>query len=133
VIWAGGIQASKLVQNYFDAGYSGIPVNPGLSSEKYPNVFAVGDNADAGFLDVAQNAEEQSEVLARNVAKSDNETLDEYSEGMLPLIISLGDTAILSVGDKAIKSRLFRYLKDIVRVRYYFNLRKRKLKLRLGL
>lgn len=133
VIWSGGIQASKLVQNYFGTGYSGIPVNSGLSSEKYSNVFALGDNADSGFLDVAQNAEKQAEVLARNIAKSDNEALEEYSEGRLPLIISLGDTAILSVGDRAMKNRLFRHLKDLVRVRYYFNLKKRKLKLRLGL
>jgi len=133
VIWAGGIQASKLVQNYFDTGHKGIPVNSGLSSEEYPNVFALGDNADSGFLEVAQNAEEQADVLARNVAKSDNETLDEYSEGILPLIISLGDTAILCIGDRAIQNRLLRYMKDLVRVRYVFNLKKRKLKLRLGL
>jgi len=133
VIWSGGIQASKLVQNYFNAGYTGIPVNPGLSSEEHPDVFALGDNADSGFLDVAQNAEEQAGVLARNVAKSDNEALEEYSEGMLPLIISLGDTAILSIGDRAIKNRLFRHLKDLVRVGYYFNLKKRKWKLKLGL
>lgn len=133
VIWAGGIQASKLVQNYFDTGYEGIPVNSGLSSEEYPNVFALGDNADSGFIDLAQNAEEQADVLAKNVAKSDNETLDEYSEGMLPLIVSLGDTAILSIGDKAIQNWLLRYVKDLVRVRYFVNLKKRKLKLRLGL
>lgn len=133
VIWSAGIQASKLVQNYFETGPSGISVNPGLSSEKHPNVFAVGDNADAGFLEVAQNAEEQAEVLAKNIAKSDNETLEEYKEGSLPLLISLGDTAILSVGDKAIQNRLLRHLKDLVRVRYYVNLKKRKLKLRLGI
>lgn len=133
VIWSAGIQASELVQNYFDTGPAGLPVNSGLSSEEYPNVFALGDNADSGFLDVAQNAEEQAEVLARNVAKSDNETLEEYSEGRLPLIISLGDTAIFTMNDTVIQNRFFRYLKDLVRVRYYFNLKKRKWKLKLGL
>jgi NADH dehydrogenase len=133
VIWSGGIQASKLVQNYFDTEPGGIPVNPGLSSEQHHNVFALGDNADSGFLEVAQNAEEQAEVLAENVDKSENETLEEYSKGLLPLIISLGDTAILSVGNRAIKNRFFRHLKDLVRIRYYINLKKRKLKLRLGM
>lgn len=133
VIWSGGIQASKLVQKYFETGPKGLPVNSGLSSKEYSNVFAVGDNADSGFVDVAQNAEEQASVVAQNIAKSDHEALEEYSEGRLPLIISLGDTAILSIGDKAFKNRLFRYLKDIVRVRYYVNLKKRKLKLRLGI
>lgn len=133
VIWSGGVQASKIVQKYFDTGPSGLPVNSGLSSEEHPNVFAVGDNADSGFMDVAQNAEKQAEVVVRNVAKSDSETLEEYSEGRLPLLISLGDTAIFSRGDLALKNRVFRYMKDLVRIRYYYNLKKRKLKLRLGL
>lgn len=133
VIWSGGIQAAQIVQNYFDTGPSGLPVNSGLSSEEYPSVFAMGDNADSGFLEVAQNAEEQAEVVATNVAKSDNQALEEYSEGFLPLLISLGDTAVLTVGDKAYQNRMLRYLKDFVRVRYLFNLKKRKLKLRIGL
>lgn len=133
VIWSGGIQASKLVQKHFETGPKGLSVNPGLSSEKYSDVFALGDNADSGFINVAQNAERQAKVVAQNVAKSEVQTLEEYSEGRLPLIISLGDTAILSIGEKAFKNRFFRYLKDTVRIRYYFNLKKRKLKLRLGI
>lgn len=133
VIWAAGIQAPELVQKYFDTGPKGLPVNSGLSSSEYADVFAVGDNADSSFVNVAQNAEEQAEVVARNIAKSEDEALDEYSEGKLPLLISLGDTAILSVGEHAFKNRMFRYFKDVVRYRYYFNLKKRKLKLRLGI
>lgn len=133
VIWSGGIQASQLVQKYFDTGPSGLPVNSGLSSKEYSNVFAIGDNANGGFLDTAQNAEKQAETVAKNVSKSDNETLEQYSEGTLPLLISLGNTAILSIGNQAFKNKLLRHLKDLVRTRYYFNLKKRKLKLKLGL
>jgi len=51
----------------------------------------------------------------------------------LPLLISMGDTAILSIGERAIQNRFFRHLKDIVRVRYYYQLKKQKLKLRIGI
>ena len=133
VIWAGGIQASRVVQKSFDADHCGIPVNSGLSSKQHENIFALGDNADAGFMDLAQNAEEQAAVLARNVAKSKGETLDEYNEGNMPLLVSLGDPAILTYGNRCYKNRLLRRLKEIVRLRYWFNLKKRKLKLRLGI
>jgi len=33
------------------------------------------------------------------------EALEEYSEGRLPLLISMGNTAILSVGGKAVQNR----------------------------
>jgi len=125
VVWSGGIQASRLVQNYFDTGPGGLPVNSGLASKEHSNVFALGDNADGGYLDVAQNAEEQAGVLARNIARPDFEALEEYSEGRLPLLISMGNTAILSVGGKAVQNRFFRYLKDIVRIRYFFQLKNR--------
>lgn len=133
VIWAGGIQASEVVQDSFDADPCGITVNPGLSSQEYENVFALGDNADGGFKDLAQSAERQAAVVAQNITKSESEALDEYEEGKLPVIISLGNTAIFTYGNRTYKNRLFRKLKDLVRIRYWFNLKKRKLKLRLGL
>lgn len=132
VVWSGGVQASRLVQENFDTGPSGLPVNSGLCSKEYPEIFAIGDNADSGFLDVAQNAEKQAQVVAGNVAKPGSEALEEYSEGFLPLLISLGDTAVFAMGDTALKNRLFRHLKDWVRIRYLFNLKRRKLMLKLG-
>jgi NADH dehydrogenase len=133
VVWAGGIQASEVVQDSFDTEPCGLPVNSGLSSKEHENVFAIGDNADSGFKDLAQNAEKQADIVAENITKTKAEALEEYEEGTLPLIISMGDTAILSYGDRTYKNRLFRKLKDLVRIRYLVNLKSRKLKLRLGL
>jgi len=73
------------------------------------------------------------EYFARNIARPDFEALEEYSEGRLPLLISMGNTAILSVGGKAVQNRFFRYLKDIVRIRYFFQLKKQRLKLNIGI
>jgi len=41
VVWSGGIQASRLVQNYFDTGPGGLPVNSGLASKEHSNVFCI--------------------------------------------------------------------------------------------
>lgn len=126
VVWAGGVQASKLVQEAFNTDEKGLNVNSGLCSKKYDDVFAVGDCADLG-LKTAHNAMKQAETVAKNVEKSENQPLESYEEETNPLVISLGDTAVFEYGEKAYKSFLLRYLKDLVRWRYWFILKKRKL------
>lgn len=126
VLWSGGVEASTVVQDSFDVGGEGIPVNSGLCSEEYDNVFAAGDCADTGQVKTAHNAILQGELIAENLSRGE-EPLEELSSGMTPLVISLGETG-MAVGDsRAFKNRLFRYLKDIVYFKYLFELKKKKL------
>jgi len=130
VIWAGGIAASELVRNSFDTDRSGIDVNSGLSSD-YPNIFGAGDCADHGHKKTAHNAMEQAETIAENIDKGKTEQLDSFSEFFPALLISMGDTAILEYGEKAYTNVFFRYLKDLVRIRYFLHVKKKKVMLKL--
>ncbi len=131
VIWSGGVQASEVVQKSFDAGPKGVPVNSGLSSKEHENVFALGDSADADCLKLAQNAEDQAEVVAENIGR--NGALKEYEEKKKPLVISMGETAIFEYGDISLEHRWLRKLKDFTRTYYFASLRFRKLRARLGI
>lgn len=124
VVWAGGVQASSLVQESFDADPGGLDVSGGLVSKEYGNVFAVGDNADTEALKTAHHAERQGEFVAESISKSENEPLGEYGGGEEPLVVSLGDTALLLYGDRSLESRFFRRLKDIIMKVYWLSLKK---------
>ncbi len=131
VLWAGGVKAPDLVQKSFDCGPAGIDVNPGLSDSENAEVFAAGDSADTGCLKTAHNAMEQADILAENLDRADSETLKPYVEGTNPLVVSLGSTGMFIYGDRTYESRFFRYLKDLIRMRYWFLLREKQLGLKL--
>ncbi|MFB6213167.1 MAG: NAD(P)/FAD-dependent oxidoreductase [Candidatus Nanohaloarchaea archaeon] len=133
VIWAGGVQASEVVQESFEVEVQGMPVNSGLSSEQFTDVFAAGDSADTGAVDTAHNAIQQAELVAENVEKAEDEQLERYEPGETPLVVSIGKTGIFMYGDFVVKNRLLRYLKDLVRVKYFTRLRLAKLRSRLRL
>lgn len=131
VFWSAGIQASELVQEVFDTDRAGLNVNHGLSSSEYESVFAVGDCADHNLKKTAHNAINQGQLAAENVTKSADEELEEYEEDRLPIVISLGKTGILHHGERAYKNVFFRYLKDMIRMRYWFHLKRKKWYLRV--
>lgn len=130
VVWAGGIQASSVVQNSFDCGPEGVAVNSGLSSEKYPDVFAAGDSADTGIVKTAHTAIDQGELVAHNLEKGEGEELERYEPGNTPLVVSIGRTGLFMYGERVLQSRLFRYLKDMIRLKYFLRLRFEGLKAR---
>jgi NADH dehydrogenase len=123
VVWAGGIKAPEVVQNSFGTDANGIAVNSGLSSEKFADVFAAGDCADTPVPDTAHNAIKQAELVAENVGKDENQELERYSPGETPLVVSIGKTGIFMYGDLVLKNRLFRYLKDAIRWKYFLGLK----------
>lgn len=131
VVWCGGLQASKTVQESFETDPDGLDVNSGLSALEYDNVFAAGDCADDNALDTAQNAEKGGLVVAENIC-SGSELLKDFNPGFSPILVSLGPHAILEVGDRVYKSRLLRYMKDLVPRYYFLSLRYRRLRSRLG-
>ncbi len=122
VVWAGGLQASRVVQSSFDVGPSGLPVDSDFSAVDFDDVFAVGDNADHGFLKTGQNARKQGKLVGYNLgrAKSDRKFFD---GGSIPLLISLGKMGIFEYGDFAFKSRFVRLVKDRVRDVYWVRLK----------
>lgn len=126
VFWSAGIQTSSLVREVFDTGRSGMSVNRGLSSSEYESVFAVGDCADHELEKTAHNAINQGKLVAENITKSADEELEEYEEDRLPIVVSLGETGILHHGKKAYRNRAFRYLKDLIRMRYWFQLKRKR-------
>lgn len=129
-VWSGGIQAPELIQESFECGPEGIDVNSGLCSTEYRNVFALGDSANSGALKTAHNAMEQAETVAENISRQEGE-LQSYDDGTDPLVVSLGDQAMFLYGDFVLKNRFLRYLKDLVRYRYWFVLKRKKAVLRL--
>ncbi len=131
VIWAGGLQASTVVQASFDVDGKGLPVNAGLSSEEYDNIFAAGDCADTEARKTAHNAIREGRVMAENIRKSGHETLERFEEGTPPLVVSLGKTGIFLYGERAYKNRFFRYLKDLIRIRHWMILKKERFLARL--
>lgn len=131
IVWAGGVKAPGVVTSSFDCGPQGIPVNSGLSSKEYPEVMAAGDCADHGFWKSAQNALKQSKTLAKNVVKPESESLDSFREVERPRVVLLGRSAIFEWKSFALKRWYFRYLRYLIRKKYYLQLRFKKLKARL--
>lgn len=131
VVWSVGMEASHVVQRSFDCGPEGLPVNGGLNSEEYGNVFAAGACADTGTPSTAQDAMEQAEVIAENISRDESESLERFEPGEKPFIVTIGDEAVLEYGDSAYRSRLFRYLKRLIRTKHWMSLSWKKLKLRI--
>lgn len=128
VIWNGGIQADEIVQRDFGCGKAGIPVNSSLESMDHRNVYALGDNADIDVEKTAHNAMRQAKTVADSVKGGKTA----YDEGVRMLAISLGKTGIMVLGDRSIKSRPVRYLKDGVRAYYKATVKARHLLARLN-
>jgi NADH dehydrogenase len=131
VVWCGGLSASEAVRDSFGAGFKGLEVNSGLSAVDHEDVFVAGDAADDGFLDTAQVAEKEGVHVAENIY-SGGELLKDFHPGKNPVLVSLGDSGMLVFDDSAYRSRLFRFMKDLVIRYYFFNVRRRKLKSRFS-
>lgn len=129
-IWAAGIKASETVQSALDVDSNGVPVDDYLRWRKYPEIFVLGDCADLEVTDTAHNAIDQAKYVASNIGRSKSE-MKEYDPSETPLLISLGDTGMMLYGDRALKNRLFRRMKDYVMKGYMLNLKRRKLQSRL--
>lgn len=129
IIWSAGMEASHVVQRSFDCGPGGLSVNGGLNSEEYEGVFAAGACADTDAPDTAQNAMEQAEIIADNIARGESESLQRFEADTKPFIVTIGEEAVLEYGEKGYRSRLFRYLKRLIRTKYWMGLSWKKLKL----
>jgi NADH dehydrogenase, FAD-containing subunit len=127
VVWAGGISANPVVQECFDCGRQGMPVNNGLASTDHDNVYGLGDCADTGQIKTAHNAMTQAGVVAENVDRSGSEELEQLSEEKKIIDLSLGDTGLFIFGDRSYKNPVFRYLKDVVRFQYFVRIRVERL------
>ena len=128
-LWSGGIQAADIVQDSFDCGPEGIDVDPTLRSNAFPDVFVIGDCADAG-LATAHNAIKQAKIAAHNIGKNKSE-MKTYKDSTYPLLVSLGDTGLLVYGKRAFKNRSFRVSKDMVFKGYKASLKAHKVKARV--
>jgi NADH dehydrogenase len=131
VVWCGGLQASKTVQESFETGIEGVEVNNGLSALDHEDVFVAGDAADDNYTDTAQIAEKEGVHVAENIYRG-GELLEDFHPGRNPILVSLGNTGMLVTDDSAYDSRFFRYLKDLVIRYYFFNVWKRKLRSRFS-
>ncbi len=131
VLWAAGVQAPSTVRDSFDCGPKGIDVNSGLSSKEYSNVFALGDCADFGSEKTARNAMRQGGVVASNIERDKNQELEQYSNPTFPMVISLGNTGIFQYRGFTVRNRAFRHLRDLIRMRYMYMIRKLGWKIRV--
>jgi len=129
-LWAAGIQASELVQDYLGAGRSGLEVDDHLRWTKYPEVFGIGDCADTGGKKTAHNAMRQAKVVAKNVGRQKKDMVS-YSPEEYPLMVSMGETAMMNYGDIAIRNPLFRRAKDMVMKGYIKSLKARQFRGRI--
>ncbi len=131
VLWAAGVRTPEVVRESFGVGDEGIPVNAGMASEEYSNVFAVGDCAHNGCAKTARNAIREAATVAENVDRSEDRELALFNKKTYPVVISLGDTAIFAKGEFAYRHSLIRRLKDVIRMRYWYLLRKLKWKYKI--
>lgn len=118
IIWAGGLQSSKVVQESFGVGPSGLPVDTNFRSKRFDNVFALGDNAESGLKKTGQVARRQGEIIAYNLNHPGRESKAMVSKDF-PLLVSTGGSAILEYRDKAYASSLFKYFKKWERVYFW--------------
>ena len=119
VIWCGGLETSKTVQESFNTDSDGVNVNSGLSAAEHEDVFVAGDAADDENIDTAQ--------MAENIYTG-GELLKDFEPGKNPLLVSLGNSGMLLAGNSIYRNRFIRFMKDMVIRYYFFNLRKRKIK-----
>lgn len=118
VLWAGGVRASEVIRESFDVGGKGIPVDQHLQSPEYPKIFGIGDSADDDALNTAHNAMRAGQTVGKNVGKAKTNMV-RYGGGEHAMIVSLGDKGMITTGDKAIESKAFRKIKDMVRIFYW--------------
>ena len=118
VLWSGGVRASEVVRESFDVESRGLPVDQNLQSPEYPKVFAAGDSADDDSVKTAHNSMRAGDLVGKNVGKSKS-NMERYEGGEHSMIISMGDTAIFTKGDKAYEKKFFRKVKDMIRIFYW--------------
>lgn len=122
VLWAGGIQANEVVRESFGTDESGLPVDENLQCNKFPNVFAIGDCAYCDSLKTAHKAWMQARVASGNIGKP-KERMDEFTDRAYPLMVGLGNTGAMVFGKRAIKGRIFRYMKGLIRRGFFLQLK----------
>lgn len=105
VIWCRGKRTKSIVKNSFDIYDEGFEVLKDTEISlcfpvtDYDNLYASGDCAN----------------IESRINKNDS--------------ISLGNTAIVNLGNNSIKSKAFRYYKDIVRYKHFFHLRAKRFRI----
>lgn len=122
VIWAGGLQASQVVQEAFDADAEGLEVDNTLQYVDDSDIFALGDCADTDSIKTSHIAMNQSGIVAKNLAKPRDRRMD-YEYGSYPMLVSAGKRAILVYGRTAFMNRTLRHFKNWVRRFYWFRLK----------
>lgn len=127
VLWNTGVSASNIVQESFNVGNNGVPVNEGLCSEEYSNIFVLGDCSESDEVRSDQIALKQGRFVGKNIKKGNDEMLESFKPGYSPFIISLGKTGVYTNDDTVYKSRIFRWMKEIIRIKYQKGLKLRKM------
>lgn len=133
VVWATGVKCSDIISEFLGCTGRGIEVNSGLSCKDYEDIFAVGDCADHGFEKNAQNSIKMGRVAAENIARGEGQPLESFESGSDISVISLGNTAILEYKGSSYVNFLFRYMKSMIRRRYWAMLKKKRWMLKLPL
>lgn len=124
-IWTAGVRANPSL-SLFEVELSqkgAVITNNKLQTRKYDYIYALGDNVHfpldekRGVPQTAQYAEQQSDVVAKNIAKQiTGDSLSDYNPNQNnSVLISLGTrTAIFSRGNLSFKSRMFSKLKKML-------------------
>ncbi|MBI4234917.1 NAD(P)/FAD-dependent oxidoreductase [Candidatus Peregrinibacteria bacterium] len=129
-IWTGGVMVSPLVQRVFgtEKTRGAIEINEHLQSIKYPEIFAIGDNA--YFTDpkditkrlplLAQIAFRQGRFLGKNILNYLNKKpLKNYHPASPIYLLPIGGRfAIMKIGNHLFKGRLLWYLRRLIDLRY---------------
>lgn len=128
VVWCGGVEASEVVEESFNAESAGLDVNKGLSAKNYGGIFAGGDDADTGSLKTAHNAMTQADIIAENIQRGDK-PLKQFDSDTSPLAVSIGDRGAIVHKQKVVWTGFpSRRIKDLVRKYYFWRLKWKKLK-----
>ncbi|OUJ18654.1 NADH dehydrogenase FAD-containing subunit [Methanonatronarchaeum thermophilum] len=101
IVWAGGIQASKIIQKIFNTDKKGIKVDKYLKT-KYKDIYGVGDCINFSYK-TGFNAFKQSKALANNL--DPNNKRKKASE-IKSLFVQFGKNGLMAFGETAIKNRL---------------------------
>lgn len=133
LIWTGGVMPHPIIrQNFIDTAKNGaLAVNQYLQSEKFPWVFAAGDNA--FFIDaktqkpvpmLAQSAVAQAPILAKNIlAEIEGRPKKSYRPSIKGIIIPLGGKyAILKKGNFVFAGFLMWLLRRLVDLSYLLSI-----------
>ena len=128
VIWCGGIQASKVVQENFKTGTEGLKVNKGLSAVNFESVYAIGKSADTEGGSRALEAIKQGRLAAKNISKKEG-LLEDYERSDGYRYICSPNSGVLVRNNSAFSSNLVNLLGILDELRYRGKVwRKRKLK-----